>query len=145
MKFLSDLPIEAAYRVRGNYFVPEGRTLEDAGTHYVEGHLIGVALPTEGGVVVHLEKGEGSRAARLVVYLTLREALPVLRSLYALAAKPKYRAKVCGLRIDVGIDTSQVYYRCKYGRAYDLPKAPAKEVALYAEGINEFLYKLPAA
>ena len=137
-----EAPKAVIYRIRGNYFVREGRTAEE-GTHYVEGYLVGISLTSEGEYAIHLAEARAEDAARLVVHLRAPEAAPALRSLFALVSNKRYRDKVVGLRIDLGVVTPEVYYITKGGRISMLPKiTPIMEAALYTEGINNTLYPL---
>lgn len=143
---IEEAPKATYYRIRGNYFVPEGcTTARKEGTHYVEGYLIGVSLTTEGEYAVHFAESTAEEAPRLVVCLRAPEAVPVLRNLFALVSSKGHRGKVYGLRIDVSLLAPEVYFIGKYGREYALPKLPAfTEAALFTEGINNTLYNLPA-
>ena len=137
-----EAPKADRYRIRGNYFVREGRTAEE-GTHYVEGYLVGISLTSEGEYAIHLAETQAEDAARRVVHLRAPEAVPALRSLFALVSNKRYRGKVVGLRIDLGVVTPEAYYITKGGRTSVLPKiTPFMEAALYTEGINNTLYPL---
>lgn len=144
MKTLIDLPLLHQYRVEGNYFVPQEEDAERKITHYVEGRLMGVAITTEGEAVIHLVQSEGETdTGRVEVAITIEKALAVLRSLYSLYSRKKYRRYVVGLRVDQGVEPSVFYISRMAGRCFDIPAIPPlTEAEAYADSINDFLYTL---